>query len=125
MRKSLVVSAALVAASMASGYAQTTSGQTPPAPAAGSQPVQPPNSMPPSSGTLSPTGRGIRPAAGAAAPSDTGAAAGGGSVVGNGGTAEASPRRPVPGRRHYARPQPSNQTYMDPENPGGGRAPAD
>lgn len=88
MRNTMLMSAALLAASMASGYAQ---------------------------GTLSPDTRGIRPVPGPApAASDTGAAA----------PESALPSRPM---RHYRPRRPpayDSQATIDPENPGGGRAPA-
>src|SRR4051812_35047448 len=87
MRKIMLMSAALLAGGVASGYAQ---------------------------GTINPDTRGIRPAPGPAA-SDTGTDA-----------TAAPPHRAVRPRTH-ARGAPAAAAggYNDPENPGGGRAPAD
>jgi hypothetical protein len=114
VRKIMLMSAALLGVGAASGYAQTGSAQTPPSPGASSQSVQPPGSLPPGAGTLAPGSRGIRPATGAA---DTGM------------PPEMHGRHAMTRGHHYAGRRPvrpeGGAAYMDPENPGGGRAPAD
>jgi hypothetical protein len=136
MRNTLLMSAALLAGSMTIGYAQTTSGQntsgqSPPSPGASSQSVQPPNSLPPGGSTMSTTGRGIRPLAPAAPMAATPMTAAPPST--DSGSGMATPPAGMRGHRMSAHPHYAHRARMgrnapdavDPENPGGGRAPAD
>jgi len=103
MRKTLLLSAALLGLT-AAAYAQgTMSGQSPAAPGAASQGMNPPNSMPMGSG-----GQGM-------------------SGADNSGTVTPAPQRRA--MRQYRRAnrmagQPAGSTF-DPQNPGAGAAPAD
>jgi hypothetical protein len=124
MRKTLLMSAALFAVGVASAYAQTSSGQTPPTPGASSQSVQPPGSLPPGASTLAPGNRGIRPVG--AAPSGQDAMPPGAGAPEAGMPHENMRSHRAAHPRHYnRRGQAARDAYMDPENPGGGRAPAD
>jgi len=133
MRKGLLLSAALFAAGVTSAYAQIGTTQTPPSPNSSSQTVQPPGSLPPGAANVAPGTRGIRPAAGAnlgaagtAAPDTAAPPPAGAAETGMPGHDMGA--RHVTRGRHYSGRRASaarDQGSVDPENPGGGRAPAD
>jgi len=132
MRKGLLLSAALLAAGVGSAYAQIGTTQTPPSPGASSQSVQPPGSLPPGAATVAPGTRGVRPAAGTS--SGAGSAPAPDAVAPPAGAAETGMPGHDMGAQHVARPRHysgrrasamRDQSSVDPENPGGGRAPAD